>query len=46
MVVLSQCYLQKIEHTSKTQALNLNLAPKTSKRFVDGSHARFNNREQ
>ena len=46
MVVLSECYLQRIEHTSITQALNLNLAPKTFKRFVDDSHARFNNREQ
>ena len=46
MVVLSECYLQRIEHTSITQALNLNLAPKTFKRFVDDSHAGFNNREQ
>ena len=46
MVVLSECYLQRIEHISITQALNLNLAPKTFKRFVDDSHARFNNREQ
>ena len=46
MVVLSECYLQRIEHTSITQALNLNLAPKTFKRFVDDSHARLNNREQ
>ena len=29
MVVLSECYLQRIEHISITQALNLNLAPKT-----------------
>ena len=46
MVVLSECYLQRIEHISITQALTLNLAPKTFKRFVDDSHARFNNREQ
>ena len=46
MVVLSACYLQRIEHISITQALNLNLAPKTFKRFVDDSHARLNNREQ
>ena len=44
MVILSECYLQKIEHISIIQALNLNLAPKTFKRFVDDSHARFNNR--
>ena len=46
MVVLSECYLQRIEHISITQALKLNLAPKTFKRFADDSHARFNNREQ
>ena len=46
MVVLSECYLQRTEHISIIQALNLNLAPKTFKRFVDDSHARFNNREQ
>ena len=46
MVVLSECSLQRIEHISITQALILNLAPKTFKRFVDDSHARFNNREQ
>ena len=42
----SECYLQRIKHISITQALNLNLAPKTFKRFVEDSHARFNNREQ
>ena len=46
MIVLSECYLQRIEHIFITQALTLNLAPKTFKRFVDDSHARFNNREQ
>ena len=46
MVALSECYLQRIEHISITQALTLNLTPKTFKRFVDDSHARFNDREQ
>ena len=47
MVVLSECYLQIIEHISITQALTLNLPPpKTFKRFVDNNHARFNTREQ
>ena len=45
MVVLFECYLQKIEHISTTQAPTLNLLP-TFKRFVDDSNARFNNREQ
>ena len=34
MFVLSECYLERIEHISITQALNLNLAPKTFKRFL------------
>ena len=45
MLVLSECYLQRIEHISITLALNLNLGPKTFKIFVDDSYARFNNRE-
>ena len=46
MVVLSECYLQRIEQISITQALTLNLAPKSFKRFADDSHERFNTREQ
>ena len=46
MVVLSEYYLQRIEHISIIQAVTRNLAPKTSKRFVDDSHSRFGNREQ
>ena len=46
MVASSECHLQIIEHISITQALTLNLALKTFKRFVADSHARFNNREQ
>ena len=46
MVVLSECYLQRVEHISITQTLNFNLEPKTFKRFVDDSHARVSNREQ
>ena len=42
MVILSECYLI----ISIIQTLNLNLAPKTFKRFVDDSHARFNNKKQ
>ena len=45
MVVLSERYLQRIEYISITQVLNLNLAPKSFKRFADDSHARFNNKE-
>ena len=46
MVVLSECYHQRIERISIIQALNLILAPKPFKRFVDDSHGIFNNREQ
>ena len=33
-------------HLSITQALNVNLASKTFKRFLDDSYAKSNNREQ
>ena len=46
MAVLSECYLQRIENISVTEALTLNSAPKPFKRFADDSHARFNTREQ
>ena len=46
MVVLSECYFQKIELISIIQALNLNLAQETFKSFVDDSHTRFSNRQQ
>ena len=44
MVVLSECYLQKIEFKAVTEALNYKIAPKTFRRFVDDSHACFQNR--
>ena len=46
MVVLSECYLQKLEDKSISSALVLNIAPKTFKRYVDDSHARFQNKEK
>ena len=46
MVILTKCYLQIIKHISITKAFTLNIAPKTFKRFVDNSHARFKAREQ
>ena len=46
MVVLSECYRQRIEHISITQAPTLNLTPKAFTRFVGDSHARFSTREQ
>ena len=44
MVVLSECYLQKIEFKAITEALNYKIAPNTFKRFADDSHVRFQNR--
>ena len=44
MVVLSECYLQKVEFKAITEALNYKIAPKPFRRFVDDSHARFQNR--
>ena len=41
MAVTSECYLQKIECKAKMEALNYKIAPKTFRRFVDDSHARF-----
>ena len=44
MVVLSECYLQKIEFKAITEALNYKIAPKTFRRFVNDSYARFQDR--
>ena len=44
MVVISDCYLQKIECKAITEALNYKIAPKLFRRFVEDSHARFQNR--
>ena len=42
VVILSECYLQRIEHLSKLQALTPNLALETFKRFADDSHPILN----
>ena len=39
MVVLSESYVQNLEHKAIAEALILNLAPKTYKRYVDDTHA-------
>ena len=41
MVVLSECYLQKIEYKSKMEALKFKIASNRFRCFVDDSHARF-----
>ena len=40
MVVLSECYLQRLEEKSIALSFVLNISPKTFKRYVDDSHAR------
>ena len=46
MVVLSESYVQNLEHKAIAEALTLNLAPKTYRRYVDDTHARFTSKEQ
>ena len=41
MVVLSESYLQHLEHKAMAEALIIQIQPKTFKRYVDDSHARF-----
>ena len=45
MVVLSESYVQHLESKAIAEALIINIAPKTFRRYVDDSHARFNNKE-
>ena len=46
MVVLSESYVQNLEHKAIAEALSLNLAPKTCRRYVDDTHTRFKSKEQ
>ena len=41
MVVLSESYLQHLEHKAIAEGLAIQIQPKTFKRYVDDSHARF-----
>ena len=41
MVVLSQIYLQNLEHKAMAETLIIHKQPKTFKRYVDDSHACF-----
>ena len=41
VVVLSDGYLQRLEEKSIALSFALNISPKTFKRYVDNSHARF-----
>ena len=46
MIVLSESYIQNSEHKANAEVLTLNLAPKTYRRYVDNTHARFKSKEQ
>ena len=46
MVVLSESYVQNLEHKAIAEALTLNLAPKTYRRYVDDTHVRFTSKKQ
>ena len=46
IVALSENYIQNLEHKAIAEALTLNLAPKTYRRYVDDNHARFHSKEQ
>ena len=41
MVVLTESYLQHLEYKAIAEALVTQIQPKTFKRYVDDSHARF-----
>ena len=44
MVVLSKSFLQNLEKNAIELAFRFDIAPKTFRRYVDDSHARFGNR--
>ena len=46
MGVLSECYLQRLEEESNALSFAVNGSPKTFKRYVYKSHARFENQEK
>ena len=46
MIALSESYFQNLEHKVISEALTLNLAPKTYRQYVDDNHARFKSKEQ
>ena len=44
MVILQESYLQNLEKNTIELALTFDVAPKTFRRYVDDSHARFESR--
>ena len=45
MVVLSESYLQHLEHKAMAEALTIQIQSKTFKRYVDDSHACFTSKQ-
>ena len=41
MLVLSESKLQHLDHKAMIEALTMQIQPKTFKRYVEDSHARF-----
>ena len=46
MVVISECYLERLEEKSIALSFALNISLKTFKRYVDDSHARLENKQE
>ena len=46
MVVLLECYIQRLEEKSIALSVALNISPETFKCYVDDSHARFDNKQK
>ena len=46
MVVLSKCYLQRLEEKSIVLSFVLNISPKTFKSYADENHCRFENKQK
>ena len=46
MVVLSECYLQRLEEKPIYLSFALNVSPKTFKRYVDDGDNRFQNKQK
>ena len=46
MVVLSKCYLQRLEEKFIVLSFALNISPKTFKSYADDSHCRFENKQK
>ena len=46
MFILSENYVQNLQHKAIAEALTLNLAPKMYRPYVDDTHARFTSKER